>query len=130
MNPTGVLSLISSTGQTNTDVADSSPIAGFSTSTAYTLSYQVNVPTGALSNLTLNGSPISLTFNAGQTNTIFDPNLIAYVGFYGSASNYGGAGTISNFELQAVAAPEPSTSDLLVAGVGMVMVIASRRRRV
>jgi hypothetical protein len=104
-----------------------------SSNTFYSLSYDVNVDTGVISNISLGGSgnstvDFSPIYSASQTTNYFagSPNLSVFAG--GSAS--GQSGYVDNLSLSnTTAVPEPSNAVMLAIAGGIAAITARRRRK-
>lgn len=104
-----------------------------SSNTFYSLSYDVNVDTGAISTISLGGSgnstvDFSPIYAASQSTNYFagSPNLSVFAG--GSAS--GQSGYVDNLSLSnTTTVPEPSTVVLLAIAGGIATAAARRRRK-
>ena len=104
-----------------------------SSNTFYSLSYDVNVDTGVISNISLGGSgnstvDFSPIYTASQSTNYFagSPNLSVFAG--GSAS--GQSGYVDNLSLSnTTAVPEPSTAVMLAIAGGIAAATARRRRK-
>lgn len=83
----------------------------------YTLSYDVDTATGALSNVVFNGSPVS-----GLTSSAFTDSATAYAG---AMSGGGSRLILDNLLVEPASVPEPATLGL--AAIGLVGL--TRRRR-
>jgi hypothetical protein len=102
-----------------------------SLNTFYSLSYDMNVDTGVISNISRSGNSavdFSPIYSASQTTNFFtgSPNLSVFAG--GSAS--GQYGYVDNLSLSnTTAVPEPSTSAMLGIASCLAIVAARRRRK-
>ncbi len=132
MNPDGTLRLVAAgTAGANASLTYfAAPFNGFSDSSFYHLSYNVNTVTGVISNVIFNGHDDTAAL-AGGTSSVLTPGFLPsggklYAGFYGStANNAGFFGRVDNFT---ISSPEPSS--LILCGLGAVgLLVAARRRR-
>jgi hypothetical protein len=106
----------------------STGLSGFGASTVYTVSYDINALSGAISGITVNGNSVSLNFGA-NANDLFEGSALNYVGVYGSEPwNWPSAeyGTADNFSV--AAAPEPTSLALFSTGIGALCVVMRRKR--
>jgi hypothetical protein len=121
VSPAGLLSLISVTPSQAITVYSTATVAGYSATVDHTLSYSANTTTGLVSNVLLDGSPISLTPLISSAG-LFTPADTAFAGFTASANALGESATYDNF---AVAVPEPTSVGILAFGAAAIL----RRRR-
>jgi len=97
-------------------LAQTYTIQGFSGATKYNLGLAVNTTSGAVTDVSLNGSSIASSLSLASISDFTKSNL-NYAGFYGSSPSGSDFGLISNFEL--VTIPEPSTTVLLSMALGV-----------
>jgi hypothetical protein len=96
----------------------------FNTSSFYTLGYDVNTTTGAISNVTLSGSTADYS---GLTSSAFTNAATANLGFFTSSEDGGCYGFVDNVALSTV--PEPSSLILSVCGLVGLLAYAWRKRK-
>lgn len=96
----------------------------FSTSSYYTLGYDVNTVTGSISNISLSGSTADYS---SLTSSAFSDAATANVGFFASSEDWGAYGFVDNVAVSGV--PEPSSVALLVTGLFGLLCYAWRKRK-
>jgi hypothetical protein len=96
----------------------------FSTSAYYTLGYNVNTATGAISNVTLSGSTADYS---SLTSSAFSNAATANLGFLTSSEDGGAYGYVDNVSLSAV--PEPASCAILTTGLIGLLAYAWRKRK-
>lgn len=125
VTPTGKIELVTDGTVNTTNVAT---ISGFSASTFYNLSYEVNTSTGALTDVAINGTDITGLPSVGG----FTAATTTYAGFAGNTStSVNDFGRVDNFEVESgdSAVPEPSSWALILGGAGMLVFIRNCFRR-
>ena len=92
----------------------------------YDLSYQINTATGAISNISLEGSSADYSSLAAGVNKFTAAN-VKYAGIYTSSeSGMNGYTSFDNFTVTSV--PEPSTVVCLVTGLACLYVVRKKRQ--
>ncbi len=122
VNPNGNMWLI---GNNSNTIGSPVAITGFNAGITHTLSYSVDMATGTISNILLDGSAVSLTAPNG-TFTVADT---AYAGFHNESNNGSSIGTVDNFVLSSPSVPEPATMGLFAIG-GLGLLLLKRRKTV
>ncbi|NCY20496.1 PEP-CTERM sorting domain-containing protein [bacterium] len=92
----------------------------------YDLSYQINTATGAISNISLEGSSADYSLLAAGVNKFTAAN-VKYAGIYTSSEGgMSGYTSFDNFTVTSV--PEPSTVVCLVTGLACLYVVRKKRQ--
>ena len=116
VNPNGNIRLI---GNNSNVIGSPIAISGFNAAATHTLSYSVDLTTGTISNILLDGSAVSLTAPNG-TFTLADT---AYAGFHNSSNSASSFGSVGNFVLSSPqVVPEPASWTLVLGGLGMLLI--------
>ncbi len=96
-------------------------ISGFNVNSTHSESYIVNTTTGAISNLLVDGSSVTLT---GTTTGIFTGTNIKEFGITNNAGGYGSSfDYITDATLSSPAVPEPASLGLLGAGAAGLLIL-------
>ena len=123
VNPNGNVRLI---GNSSNTIGSPVAISGFDAAATHTLSYSVDLATGTISNILLDGSAVSLTAPNG-TFTLADT---AYAGFHNMSNSGSSFGSVDNFVISSPSVPEPAPLVLLaVGGLGLLLIGRKRAAR-
>ncbi len=130
MDPYGDLTFINNgTASTTAKAAapSSASIAGGYISGFNTLTYSIDTGTGAITQLTFDGTDLTNSFSGL---TVFTPSVATFAGFYGN-SPYSASenGYVDNFSVSTTAAvPEPATLGLFALGAFGLLLVTRKRK--
>jgi hypothetical protein len=119
----GAVQLFDYAGSTFTQVGNTYSVPSYVSTDPYTLAVQYN-PNTQLATVLLDGTAVL----SSESITVSGP--IASAGFFGNGIGTAGDATIDNFEVSAVAAPEPSAYALSLIACAMLVFISRFRKQV